>query len=217
MPTNCQTEIRETVISAVLSWPSQGAKSWGRPMVFEEPLGDAPERAQDQLPDETDDDDREHGRQEDEGAIDVAPEEPRQAQHGGQRDADDVLHRHMDGEEDQIVDQRVAELVGPDRMGQQVDEVLEPREMRDAGLVLAVEGVADGVEQGIDREERVDEGRRRQEHQDMGPGPAASRWRRLLGKTHGLAALLLRLMRRVPAGQAVFQLLGAVRRASWCR
>ena len=36
-----------------------------------------------------------------------------------------------------------------------VDEVLEPCEMRDAGLVLCVEGIADGVEQGIDRQQVV--------------------------------------------------------------
>ncbi len=33
MPTNCQTEISETVMRAVLSWPSQGANSVPRPKV----------------------------------------------------------------------------------------------------------------------------------------------------------------------------------------
>ena len=37
MPTNCQTEISASVVSAVSSWPSQGAKSERRPIASSRP------------------------------------------------------------------------------------------------------------------------------------------------------------------------------------
>ena len=117
MPTNCQTEISASVTSAVEGRPSQGANQRAEADRLQRALGDAPQRRQDQVPGEADDHDRQHGRQEDHRAIEALELEPRQAQQTRERDADRVLHQHVDGEEDQVVPGRVPERLRPDRVG----------------------------------------------------------------------------------------------------
>src|SRR5882724_2060689 len=65
--------------------------------------GYAPQRGEDQVPGESNDDNREHRRQEHDGAIETLKLQARQAQQSCERDADRVLHAHVHGEEDQIV------------------------------------------------------------------------------------------------------------------
>ena len=65
MPTFCQTEISDTAISAEPGLPSQGAKKRLHADQIHEKRRDAPDRRQDQLPDEADDDEGKQRRQED--------------------------------------------------------------------------------------------------------------------------------------------------------
>ena len=129
MPTNCQTEISASVTSAVEGRPSQGANQASQAHRLQRAFGDAPQRRQDQVPGEADDDHRQHGRQEDDRAIEPLELEARQAQEPCERDADRVLHRHVHGEENQIVPGRVPKRLRPDRVGQQRDEIGEADEM----------------------------------------------------------------------------------------
>jgi hypothetical protein len=166
MPTNCQTEMRETVSSAVDSWPS-----------FQKARRNAPERVEHELPDEADDNDRQHGRQEDERAIDAAADQPRQAEQHGESQADAVLHHHVNGEENQVVAERVPELARPVGICQECLEILETDEAAHSRLVARIKAQSDRVDQRIDREQGVDRKRRRQEHSDMDREARAGRHR----------------------------------------
>jgi len=71
-------------------------------------LGDAPEGVQDQLPDEPDDDHREHCRHEEHGAIESSALAFRDEQ-GSEQKSNRVLHQHMDEKKDHVVFQRSPE------------------------------------------------------------------------------------------------------------
>ncbi len=106
MPTNCHTEISASVTSAVEGRPSQGANQAPSPTALQRAFGDAPQRRQDEVPGEADDHHREHRRQEDDGAVERLQLQAGQAEQARQRDADRILHRHVDGEEHEVVAQR---------------------------------------------------------------------------------------------------------------
>jgi hypothetical protein len=156
MPTNCQTDISETVMSAVDSSPSQGAKRKPRPNVCRN-LGDAPERRENQLPGEADDDDRQHGRHEDQRAVGGAKAKARQAEQGGEHQADGVLHGHVNQEEQAVVPEGVPERNRPGRVGQQRAEIAETDEDKAVVGLAQVKRIEDRGDQRIDREQRVDE------------------------------------------------------------
>ena len=155
MPTNCQTEISEIVSSAVDSWPSQGANKLPRPTAFKSALGDAPERVEDELPDEADDDDRQHRRQEDQRAVDAAAAEPRQAEQHGEHQPD-ASSAPPCGWRRRSGCCASAFQNWPDqlRIGQQCVEIVEADEAAGARLVAGIEAEADRVDQRVDREER---------------------------------------------------------------
>ena len=136
MPTNCQTEISATVIRR--RFPGRArARKVGQADGLQETLGDAPERGQDQLPDETDDHHREHGRQENEGAIDAR----RAAALGSAARPAAVPIGFCTSiwmaKKTKLLRSAFQKAVDPVLVGQQRREVLEAREARRAASSLA--------------------------------------------------------------------------------
>jgi hypothetical protein len=80
----------------------------------------------------------------------------------------------MDREEDRVVAEGVPERLRPIGVGQQGDEIAEADEGLLAGIVGGVEAQADRVDQRVDREDRLDEKGRSQEHDDVDrPSPSS--------------------------------------------
>ena len=82
-----------------------------------------------------------------ERAVDGSPGQCRQAEEHRQREPDRVLHDHVDGEEDEVVPERVPERTRPARVGQKGDEIAEADEAQLRRLPsVAIEAEADRVE-----------------------------------------------------------------------
>jgi hypothetical protein len=133
MPTNCQTETSARVVSAYSSLPSQGANRIAEADRVQHRGGDAPDRREDQLPGEADDHEGEDRRHEDRRAVERREAQPRMREDRGQRDADGVLHQHVDQEEPEIVAERVPERSAQSGSRNSVRKFCEPDE--DALLV----------------------------------------------------------------------------------
>jgi len=73
----------------------------------------------------------------------------------------------VDGEEDQVVGERIPELARPVRIVQKGVEILQPDEAAGSRFVAGIEAEADGVDERVDREQGVDRKRRREEHRDV--------------------------------------------------
>jgi len=87
-------------------------------------------------------------------------------QHGGKRNPDRVLDQHVDHEKPEIVAEGIPELVGPDRVTEQCQEVLQAD--KDPLLVdAAVERQTQGVEQRKDHDSRIDQHGRGQKNDNM--------------------------------------------------
>ena len=156
MPTNCQTEISAERGQRILFLAEPRREQALQPDEVEQVRRDAPERRQDQLPDEADDDEGQDRRHEDRRAVEGAEAQLRAGQQRGQQHADRVLHQHVDDEEPEIVPERVPEAGRPARVAEQRAEIVEADEDR-----LLVDDVEQRqlqrAEQRQDHDSRIDE------------------------------------------------------------
>ena len=182
MPTNCQTEISDSAVSAYSSRPSHGAKSALQAHRVEQARGDAPERRQDQLPGEADDHEAEDRGDEDRRAVERGEPQARRGEQRREQDADRVLHQHMDQEEPGVVAERVPEARRPARIAEEGAEVAEARRTL-RPLDAAEEREVQRREQRHDHDRGVDRDRGRQEHQDMPAERLASALGSGIGRT----------------------------------
>ena len=235
----------ETVSSAVASWPSQGANKLPRPTAFKSARRDAPERrlrmSCQMKPMMTTD--SMVGRKM-QRAVDAAAGEPRQAEQHGEPQADAVLHHHVDRRRRSGCC-GARSRTGPTSSDRSAAcrNSARPTKLRRARLVAGIEAEADRVDQRIDREEGVDRKRRRQEHRRCGRESASGRGTAsagltleavrsvmlscqakengdggpLLGERPASVMQRLLLVRLVPAGEAVLDLLGRLLRLHACR
>ena len=164
---NCQTEISASAISAGPSSAQPGLEKLLQADQIEHPLGDAPQRAEDQLPDEADDDDRQHDRQEVDGAEEHHAAHRARGQQRRQQQPDGVLHHHVDDKEDHVVTQRAPETRRPQLVGQQRHVVLQADEHLAAAAACREQAEAHRIQQRVDHEDGVDDGGRQQEDDDV--------------------------------------------------
>ncbi|MNS97007.1 hypothetical protein D3C72_1313290 [compost metagenome] len=130
-------------------------------------LAHTPQRRQDQLPDEADDDDGQQGGQEDQGAVAALALQTLEAEEGGQQQADGILQQHVDEEKLAVVPHRIPETLRPLRVEQDGGVVGQAGKMVLAALIGRVQAQAQGIGQGQGAEQRVNDQRRGQEHEHV--------------------------------------------------
>jgi hypothetical protein len=172
MPTHCHTDTSERVTSAVAFEAQPGLVQVLQTEHPEEVAGDAPQGTQDQPPDEADQDDGEHRRKEQQRAEHRLEAGDLRAEQGGQQQPERVLHQHVDGEEHEVVPDRVPQEGRPVHVARQPLVVAEADE-REGPIGQGSEGAEpQRVQQREDHERRVHQRRRRQEHDHVpGEGP----------------------------------------------